>query len=153
MSKTFRLFNCLRCHCQVMVCQQCDNGQRYCAGSCSQAARKISLKRANQKYQNSRKGRLCNAARQQRFRQRQKNNQKIVTDQASPEVRKHYLLGSKPITRNEPAISNNFRSSRHCHFCLVQGNGSFRLDFLKYRTTYRHKVTKKPNGIGVNCGY
>jgi len=75
-----RLFACVRCHAQVLVCSCCDRGQIYCAGSCAQEARHQAQRAAGQRYQASRRGRVNHAARSSRWRARQKN----VTHQGSP---------------------------------------------------------------------
>ena len=72
MQTSSRLYQCLRCHIPVVICHRCDHGQRYCANGCSKKARMVSQKRASEKYQTTRAGRFNNAARQQRFRNRQK---------------------------------------------------------------------------------
>ena len=75
-----RLFVCLRCRAQVLVCSHCDRGQIYCAGACAQEARQRSRQAAGKRYQATYRGRLNHAARAGRYRARQK----IVTHQGSP---------------------------------------------------------------------
>ncbi len=75
-----RLFLCARCRVQVLICRCCDRGQIYCAGGCAQEARHQAQRKAGQRYQASRRGRLAHAARSSRWRARQKN----VTHQGSP---------------------------------------------------------------------
>jgi beta-N-acetylglucosaminidase len=137
-----RLFQCLRCRRQVMICQLCDHGQRYCARGCRQHARKDSCKRARIKYQNSRKGRMNNALRQHRFRQRQKEKPKKVTHQTSLSIPVNDLLIGKPIANNK-ATKRQKRPKRHdhnvCHFCGRHCGDVFRVGFLKKRTTYPYR--------------
>ena len=54
-----RLFNCARCHCQVVLCSHCDRGQIYCGRSCAQAARRHATHAAGRRYQRSRRGRFA----------------------------------------------------------------------------------------------
>jgi transposase len=65
---TGRLFLCARCRAQVFICRRCDRGQIYCASGCAQAARRVSLREAAQRYQHSRRGRLAHAQRARRYR-------------------------------------------------------------------------------------
>jgi hypothetical protein len=78
-----RLFNCARCHCQVVLCSHCDRGQIYCGRSCAQAARRQSIRAAGRRYQHSRRGRFKHAERQRRYRHR---HHVKVTHQGSPPV-------------------------------------------------------------------
>lgn len=66
MFKSYRLFNCTRCHVQVRICQGCDHGNIYCP-PCSQEARKESQHRSGAKYQATERGKENHAARQQRY--------------------------------------------------------------------------------------
>ena len=52
----YRLYNCERCGAQVRICQRCDHGNVYCAGECAGIRRRESLKRAQRRYQRSRRG-------------------------------------------------------------------------------------------------
>ena len=78
-----RLFNCARCHCQVVLCSHCDRGQIYCGRACAQAARRQSTHAAGRRYQHGRRGRRAHAERQRRYRQRRRAK---VTHQGSPPV-------------------------------------------------------------------
>jgi len=64
------MFNCARCHGQVVVCRRCDRGQRYCSAPCSRAGRRESVREAGRRYQRSPLGARNNAARQKRRRLR-----------------------------------------------------------------------------------
>jgi len=46
MNPSARMFQCARCHCQVIVCRHCDRGNVYCANGCADLARSASLRRA-----------------------------------------------------------------------------------------------------------
>jgi hypothetical protein len=144
-----RLFQCQRCRRQVMVCQQCDTGQRYCAQGCRQHARKDSCKRAQVNYQNSRKGRMNNARRQQRFRQRQKEKAKKVTHQTSPSSPANDLLTQAfHAGKNNPG-RRRIGSDTVCHFCGCRCGPLFRVGFLKKRTTYPYR-SKTTVGEALN---
>lgn len=77
-----RLFTCVRCGSQVLLCSSCDHGNIYCDETCSSEARKHHHREANRRYGKSRKGRFSSASRSRTYRenQRVKNN---VTDQGS----------------------------------------------------------------------
>lgn len=127
MQNTSRLYHCCRCHAQVIICSQCDRGQRYCTQGCSQEARAASLKRAGKKYQSTRQGRFNNAARQQRHRQRQKDK---VTQQRSLQNLDHDLLDSKlssPVSAQEPVQPDE---TMCCHHCGLPCSSFLRSDFL-----------------------
>ncbi|MCO4820413.1 MAG: hypothetical protein KC517_12400 [Bacteroidetes bacterium] len=134
-----RLYQCLRCNRQVMVCQTCDHGQRYCAETCRQLARKASCKRANAKYQNSRAGRFNNADRQRRFRQRQKQNIEKVTDQGSPSTPRGDLLIETLCLNKNTVREKQIHTISTCHFCGDRCGPFFRGGFLKKRTTYAYQ--------------
>ncbi len=91
MSDTARLYNCLRCRSQVMICRRCDRGNVYCS-KCAPIARRDAENRAAVRYQASAKGRLNHAARQRRYRERL--NQK-VTHRGSSSCRIQGLLVDK----------------------------------------------------------
>jgi hypothetical protein len=114
MQTSSRLYQCARCHAQVIVCSGCDRGHRYCNGGCAQAARSDSLKRAGKKYQSSRAGRFNSAARQQRFRAR--TNQK-VTHQGSAKKRLRDLLAiqlTRPRKTRRPWLPGAPLQCYHC---------------------------------------
>lgn len=109
MKNSARLFNCIRCYSQRVICSHCDRGNIYCGPTCSQHARAQKHRIANQKYQKSLQGRRKHAERQKRYRQRQKNK---VTDQGSPILPPNDLLPHEP---NEHKTQQT--ESMHCHFC------------------------------------
>jgi len=76
-----RLFLCARCRQQVVLCSRCDRGNRYCGPTCAQRARREAQRAAARRYQSSRRGQRTHAARQARYRQRQREK---VTHQGSP---------------------------------------------------------------------
>ena len=63
-----RLFVCVWCGREVVVCSCCDRGQMYCGGECSGQARRQTLHRAGRRWQRSSQGRRMHAARMARYR-------------------------------------------------------------------------------------
>jgi len=115
MQSSGRLFLCVCCRAQVVICSHCDRGQIYCAADCAQAARSHSIREAGRRYQTSRRGRFAHAERNRRYRARQKN----VTHQGSPAPAPDDLLAASSTTRVE-ASSNVIPTvllTRQCHFC------------------------------------
>ena len=128
MSLSSRLFNCCRCHAQVIICSRCDRGQRYCAGDCRHKARFESVKRATNKYQLTRIARFKNAERQKHFRQR---NQQKVTHQGSAQMRLHDLLKTRltEIKKTQKPLLPG--STCHCHYCGAVCEPHLRHDFMR----------------------
>jgi hypothetical protein len=87
-ARSARLFLCAGCRMQVLICSCCDRGQIYCAEGCAQRVRRRSQQCAGQRYQNSPAGRRRHAARQGRYRARDKK----VTHHGSPPPRPDDLL-------------------------------------------------------------
>jgi len=125
MENSVRLFHCLRCHCQVFICSHCDRGNIYCGPFCAQAARAELLKKARQRYQKSRNGRLKHAEHQHRYRQRKKEK---VMDQGSLFQSRYVPLEKKPdkcaVLPRESFICID------CHFCEHHRSPLIRLRFL-----------------------
>ena len=115
MEQSTRLFNCAHCKCQVIICSRCDRGNIYCK-QCRLSARKKSLLAAAKKYQNSYKGKLNNAKRQQAYRQRQ---QKKVTDHGSNGLPYNALLPPEPGVPTTVTATNCSTSkiTSICDFC------------------------------------
>jgi hypothetical protein len=122
----YRLYNCQRCQMQVRICQRCDHGNLYCAGGCASIRRRESLRRAQARYQGSRLGAMRHAARQRRWRARQRQNQEKVTHQGSPVALTSCIVAISVVTRSpasdvspeqcepRPQIG---RSLERCAFC------------------------------------
>jgi hypothetical protein len=126
MENTGRLFNCLLCRSQCVICTCCDRGNIYCSSSCSSKAREKSLQLAGHRYQNSYLGRLKHAQRQKRYRERQI---KKVTHQGSSLLPDNDLLPSKPnqaIKHQEQTASD----SLYCCFCSKKCSLFLRTGFL-----------------------
>lgn len=126
-----RLFNCARCSVQVIICTDCDRGQLYCGDQCSKIARKISCCASQKRYQNTLKGRLKHAARQQRYRAKHKK----VTDQGSPPIPPYDVL--KPVAHETkvPVVLPEIGCSQ-CHFCKKPVSFMLRRRFLQQQTRY-----------------
>jgi hypothetical protein len=110
MEYSARIFNCARCHSQVIICSCCDRGNIYCGPICSQKSRKESHSAADKRYQDTYRGRLNHANRQKRYRERK---QEIVTDHSSHEIRTNDLL---PLVINED-LKIIHSDKLRCHFC------------------------------------
>ncbi len=128
MQSTARLYYCCRCQAQVVICSLCDRGNRYCADSCAESARHASLKRAAQKYQSSRPGRINNAARQKSFRARQKQ---IVTHQGSQPLVSHDVLKTRRAWPKKLSRHGKNDSVLICHHCGASCSAFLRQDFYR----------------------
>jgi len=118
-----RIFNCARCHSQVIICSCCDHGNIYCGPSCSQESRKKSHRASEKRYQDTYRGKLNHANRQKRYRERK---QKIVTDHSSDEMHTNDLLQAVINEHENTTPSNEI----HCHFCGCICDSSLRTTFL-----------------------
>ena len=136
MEATARLYNCARCHRQVVICSHCDRGQRYCAGGCAPAARTVSIRQAGQRYQNSRRGRHRHAERQRRYRQRQSEK---VTHQGSPVIARDVSLSHSPCGTTNAAEAGiiNAVKTLICHFCARLCSVFLRQGFKRRRSDRR----------------
>jgi len=125
MENSVRLYQCARCHCQVVICSYCDRGNIYCANGCARLARGDSLKAAGKRYQQSRRGRFSHAERQRRYRSRRNK----VTHQGSPASAPNVPLVTRS-TAPAPAVVIEVKDIR-CHFCKRLCSRSLRLSFLR----------------------
>ena len=139
MPSSSRLYQCCRCYAQVIVCRQCDRGQRYCTGGCSSAARKESIKRAGEKYRATRRGRINNAARQQRHRERQ---QQKVTHHRSPAIMRRDLLPTLPDELKRAGMPVKSGATLRCHHCSAVCDPFLRSDFL-HRSQFRRRFRQQ----------
>lgn len=124
-----RLFNCVYCKCQVTICTSCDRGNIYCK-PCAKLARAASQKAAAKRYQNSRKGKLNNAKRQQTYRHRQKQK---VTHQGSSDLLSNVLLPIEPsvLTVAEKPTTLTIKQTATCDFCGSCCSEFLRVNFLR----------------------
>lgn len=132
MQTSSRLYQCLCCRASIVICHRCDRGQRYCTKGCSKKARVASQKRASKKYQTTRAGRFNNAARQQRFRARQKQK---VTHHCSLKTARHDVLSKRLKSHKNPEIHPKHTKIRRCHHCGEVCNPYLRHDFLRGRVS------------------
>lgn len=134
MEPTPRLFLCIRCHTQVILCSWCDHGQIYCSEICAFFARQKSLRLARSRYQKTFIGRRNHAACQARYRAKLKNK---VTDHTSPPVVQNVPMQS---LENKPKKTENgqIKPTLTCCFCKKTVSAWIRNDFL------RRKSHKKP---------
>lgn len=109
MELSARLYNCARCHAQVLICSSCDRNNIYCISTCSRLMRALSRRMAGKRYQKSLRGRQMHAKRQQRYRARKK----IVTHHTSSFQPSNDVLPPKPNERIKPPM----RGDIYCHFC------------------------------------
>jgi hypothetical protein len=130
MQTSSRLYQCLRCHAQIVICAKCDRGNRYCKNGCAKKARRTSVARAGNKYQQSRAGRFNNAKRQQRFRQRQKQK---VTHQSSASIALNVLLHPQVNIRKKVVAPLKHSMDMVCHHCDEVCSPFLRHDFLRGR--------------------
>src|SRR3990167_4409455 len=140
----YRLYNCLLCHQQVKICSHCDRGNVYCS-LCAHKARIQALRAAGRRYQNTYQGKLNHAKRQQRYRERQKNKQKIVT---------HHTFGPPDISASSEQILQEIDTEQiktvekqeisRCHFCYREVSAFLRIDFI-------HQSTAKRYFLFFNC--
>jgi len=130
MESTARLYQCVLCHEQVIICRKCDHGNIYCANGCAVLARIKSLKLARSRYQATFNGKRHNAARQARFRKRHKN---LVTHHGSPFSAQHVPIKSlKNKTENTENRQQN--TALTCCFCIKPMSDWIRNDFLRQRS-------------------
>jgi hypothetical protein len=120
--KTARLYHCVRCQCQTVICSHCDRGNVYCGLACSQQTRVENHRIANRLYQNSRKGRHNHAERQRRYRSHQKIK---VTDQGSTDLPINDLLPKK-LNEHGPQQAGSI----HCDFCSETVSPFLRQSYL-----------------------
>ena len=140
MQSSARLYSCCRCQAQVIICSECDRGHRYCTGQCATDARSDSLKRASDKYRSTRAGRINNAARQKRYRQRQ---QQIVTHQGSRLVASHDVLKAKTHWPEKVEKYGQNGGYLICHHCGAVGDPFLRQEFLhqsRFSGSFRQKA-------------
>ena len=109
--QTGRLFLCARCQAQVLVCSQCDRGQRYCNSGCADITRLSRQREAGKRYQQSRAGRHKHAARMHQWRKRRAATTKIVTHHGSQGTPADAVL---PGNESPPAISPDSQAPSPC---------------------------------------
>jgi hypothetical protein len=130
MNDTARLYNCSRCHRQVIICRHCDHGNVYCK-HCAPVANEEAKRRAAKRYQLSLQGRLKHAARQKRYRERCKEK---VTHNGSIGDRLRDLLRDKR-KKGSPTFKPStkaYSTELVCSFCHQVCSPFLRIDFLAH---------------------
>jgi hypothetical protein len=123
MEASARLFGCVCCHSQVIICSCCDRGNIYCCSVCSKIARKKSLHAAGQRYQHSKKGRHKHTDRQKRYMERLKNK---MTHHGSQVLPNNDLLPQQPYEKKK-----SLTLAVICHFCGSCCSSFIRSGFLR----------------------
>lgn len=122
--KSARLYQCVRCHCQCVVCSDCDRGNIYCGFACAAQSRAQNHRIANRIYQKTFRGSQKHADRQRNYRLRQKQK---VTDQGSTNASSNDLL---------PTATNDNKKTMSekicCHFCGKNVSPYLRNGYLRY---------------------
>ena len=125
--KSARLYNCVRCHCLVVICSPCDRGNIYCKNGCAKLARKEMQRKSSQRYQNTRRGKLKHAARQKSYMLRIQQKTQIMTHHGSHGENNNV----KSDQRLTPAANAGTSSEIHCNFCRRLCSDFIRNDFLR----------------------
>lgn len=131
MKHTPRLFSCMRCHAQTLVCSHCDRGQIYCDPTCAHAARVQSCRSAEKRYQLTPGGKMKHALRQRRYRARL---EKIVTDHSSHSPTSNGLLKTVKNKAVKADMSQGDDNKRCC-FCKKPVSSWIRNGFLRYHAS------------------
>ncbi|HHI9465572.1 TPA: hypothetical protein ACP9DH_001353 [Legionella anisa] len=129
MESTARLYHCVLCHIQVIICRPCDRGNIYCPDGCASRARTISLKLASARYQATLNGKHHHAARQAHYRARHQNK---VTHQGSPPS-PPYAPIRLPENKAENPVNGQQNTELTCCFCHKTVSDWLRHDFLRQR--------------------
>ena len=142
LDQSARLFLCACCRIQVLVCRQCDRGQRYCASGCAATTRHTLQLGAAQRYQSSRAGRFKHALRSQRWRARQAALAKIVTHQGSQDgpsddvlpATQTSALSAPPCTSTMSiaATAADHPRAWRCHWCCAPCAALVRQGFIRH---------------------
>jgi hypothetical protein len=147
--ETARLYNCARCHCQVVICRPCDNGNVYCR-SCAPVAGLESHRRADAAYQKTDQGRKNHKARQQRYLEKMTDkgspgsrpaspsraNAEAATSASAKEER-DACSSPSPATTTQPAGAarrSDGDSGHSCDFCGRVCSAYLRLETLAHCT-------------------
>ena len=145
-----RVFVCARCQAEVLICSDCDRGQRYCGSECSAQARRVGQREAGRRYQSSRAGRFAHARRARGYRQRRRQQQqppststststspKIVTHQCSQEPCAGDVLRPK-LDVGRQATGCEAEPRVVCRWCARACHSVVRRGFLRHGPILRH---------------
>jgi hypothetical protein len=156
-----RLFVCARCRVQVLICSDCDRGQRYCASECASTTRRALQRDAGKRYQHGRAGRFKHALRTRVWRKRQAEKAQSVTHHGSQLAPLDAVLAATPPTVSAtvvtapaepctttpcadvavPAASAAIPMTAavwHCHWCREGCIPRVRLGFLRHSLSHGH---------------
>ena len=124
-----RIFLCVCCRRQVLVCRRCDRGQIYCTGTCAQEARREKQRNARRRYQATPRGRAMHAERNRRYRVRARR----VTDHGPVIEQETGLLRRLEGSDALRELSAERMSPVHsrCHHCGRSASSSLRLSALR----------------------
>lgn len=129
--ESYRLYSCRCCGVSVSLCGRCDRGNIYCAVGCALRRRRESCRRAGARYQRTRRGAQCHAARQQAWRERQIDKVThqgcaatgpVLTMSVTAERAAIELHDVPPIPEPTSAVPkkrdrDGHRRTGHCDFC------------------------------------
>ena len=131
------------CKAEVLVCQACDRGQRYCSNQCRRQAHLASQCRASRKNQSSHAGRVNHARRQHRYRERKRQSE-IVTHQRSQEACDGDLL--QPGLNEIQEAVRKPHAQWHCHWCARPVSRAVRRDWLRH-TAFEQVAANELKGL------
>ena len=110
-----RILTCGWCSGVVVLCQECDWGNRYCSDTCAQRARQRSLRLAGARYQSNFVGAGKHAARQAAYRIRQEqkvthhpfsgDQSSVIVEQAEQEVNRQFEVQSEESVKPQHCLS------------------------------------------------
>ncbi len=127
-----RRFHCCRCKKVVYICSHCDRGQMYCSRGCRDEARRMCVREAGARYQQTRRGREKHARRQQRYRDRQSSGKKVTHHPCRTKA-----IPSTVVACGIPSMSKATegfpKTQPRCDFCGRGCEPYVRLDFLRCR--------------------
>lgn len=141
-----RMFLCVRCRVQVVLCRRCDRGQFYCGQMCSRAARIERQRDAGRRYQCSIAGQAKHAERSRRWRSRQREQGVFCPEDTGPVTHQgppHGLSEAQYVSRNAAdstgAVTtrpdNQSQAQRFCPQCMCALQPWVRQGFLRRRRT------------------
>ncbi len=129
MNNTARIYNCVRCHRQCIICSDCDRGNIYCGSACAVLSRTQNHRITNRIYQKTFRGKQKHSVRQRYYRLRQKQK---VTDQGSANTPPNDLL---------PTVKNDNKKTMSgkicCHFCGKNVSPYLRNGYLRCHTQHQ----------------
>ena len=138
-----RLFLCAGCRVQVVLCTQCDCGNRYCSRTCWRQTHDLARREAACRYQRSRGGSVRHAARSHRWRQRTALRAAEGDGAAHKVTHQGSLSGvaAAPLAACTPDIAATTVESttdapasptvRRCHRCAAEQPDWLRQGFLR----------------------